>query len=140
MVGVVADWDDVRRLALALPDTDEQPSHGHAAWRVRGKPFVLERPLRARDLQELGDQAPTGAILGARVEHLAAKQALLADNPSVYFTTSHFDGYPMILVVLARIGPIELEELIVEAWLTRAPKRIAREYITAHGLGGDDGV
>jgi hypothetical protein len=140
MVGVVADWDDVRRLALALPDTDEQPSHGHAAWRVHGKLFVLERPLRARDLQELGAEAPAGAILGARVEHLAAKEALLADDPSVYFTTSHFDGYPMILVVLQRIGLTDLEELIVEAWLSRAPKRAAREYAAAHGLGGDDGV
>ena len=65
MVGIVADWDDVRTIALGLPDTDEQRSHGHAAWRVHGKLFVLERPLRARDLQELGDEAPTGAILGA---------------------------------------------------------------------------
>jgi hypothetical protein len=140
MVGVVADWDDVRRLALALPDTDEQPSHGHAAWRVHGKLFALERPLRPGDRHELGDQAPTGAILGARVEHLATKEALLADDPSVYFTTSHFDGYAMILVVLARIGLAELEELLVEAWLSRAPQRLAREYVTAHGLGGDDGV
>jgi hypothetical protein len=136
----VADWDDVRRLALALPDTDEQLSHDQMAWRVHGKLFVLERPLRARDRQELGDAAPTGAVLGARVEHLTAKEALLADDPSVYFTTSHFDGYAMILVVLERIGLIELEELIVEAWLSRAPKRMAREYAASHGLGGDDGV
>jgi hypothetical protein len=136
----VAVWDDVRRLALALPDTDEQPSHGHAAWRVHGKPFVLERPLRARDLAELGDAAPTGPILGARVEHLAAKEALLADDPSVYFTTSHFDGYATILVVLERIELTELEELIVEAWLSRAPKQAARQYAAAHGLGGDDGL
>jgi hypothetical protein len=136
----MADWDDVRRIALALPDTDEQPSHGHAAWRVHRKLFVLDRPLRVRDLEELGDDAPTGAILGARVEHLAAKQALLADDPSVYFTTSHFDGYAMILVDLDRIGLTDLEELIVEAWLSRAPKRAAREYAVAHGLGGCDGV
>jgi hypothetical protein len=140
MVEAVADWDDVRRLALALPDTDEQRSHGHAAWRVHGKLFVLERPLRARDMEELGDRAPSGAILGARVEHLGAKEALLADDPSVYFTTSHFDGYPMILVRLQRIGLDELQELIVEAWLSRAPKRLAREYAAVHGLGGTDGV
>jgi hypothetical protein len=136
----VADWDDVRRLALALPDTDERVSREHAQWRVHGKLFVLERPLRARDLEELGDAAPTGAVLGARVEGLAAKEALLADDPSVYFTTSHFDGYPMILVVLDRIEPVELEELIVEAWLSRAPKRLAAEYIQTHDLGGVDGV
>ncbi len=136
----MADWDDVRGLALALPDTDEQRSRGHMVWRVHGKLFVLERPLRTTDLRELGDAAPTGAILGARVEHLAAKEALLADDPSVYFTTSHFDGYAMILVVLDRISPTELEELVVEAWLSRAPKRTAREYVAAHGLRGDDGV
>jgi hypothetical protein len=136
----VADWDDVRRLALALPDTTEQLSRGGPQWRVRDKLFVLDRPLRARDLDELGDAAPTGAVLGARVESLAAKEALLADDPSVYFTTSHFDGYPMILVVLARIDPDELEELIVEAWLSRAPKRLAANYIETHDLGGSDGV
>jgi hypothetical protein len=96
--------------------------------------------LRARDLQELGDDAPTGAILGARVEHLGAKAALLADDPTVYFTTSHFDGYAMVLVVLERIGRSELEELIVEAWLSRAPRRAARAYAADHGLGGDGGV
>ena len=136
----MADWDDVRRVALALPDTDEQRSRGHPQWRVRGKPFALERPLRARDLEELGDAAPPGAVLGARVESLAAKEALLADDTGVYFTTSHFDGYPMILVVLERIAPVELEELIVEAWLSRAPKRLAAQYIHAHDLGGADVV
>jgi hypothetical protein len=132
----VADWDDVRRLALALPDTDEQLSRGRPRWLVHGKLFALERPLRARDLDQLGDAAPTGAVLGARVENLAAKQALLADPSGVYFTTSHFDGYPMILVVLERIDATELEELIVEAWLSRAPKRLAAQYIQTHDLGG----
>jgi hypothetical protein len=136
----VADWDDVRRLALALPDTDEQDSRGVPHWRVHGKPFVLERPLRRRDREELGDAAPTGAVLGARVESLGAKEALLADDPDVYFTTSHFDGYPMILAVLERIDAAELQELIVEAWLSRAPKRLAAEYIRTHDLGGVDGV
>ena len=136
----MADWDDVRRLALALPDTAEQLSRGRPQWRVHDKLFVLDRPLRARDLDELGDAAPTGAVLGARVESLAAKEALLADDPSVYFTTSHFDGYPMILAVLARIDPDELEELIVEAWLSRAPKRLAAKYVETHDLGGSDGV
>jgi hypothetical protein len=140
MVGDVADWDDVRRLALALPDTDEQISRDRPTWRVHGKMFVLERPLRARDLDELGDAAPAGAVLGARVESLVAKEALLADDPAVFFTTSHLDGYPMILVVLDEIALEELEELIVEAWLSRAPKRLARTYLETHDLGGSDGL
>ena len=128
----MASWDDVRRLALSLPETSERPQWGNASWRVRDKPFVWERPLRPADLRALGDAAPDGPILGVRVEHLIAKEALLADDPDVYFTTPHFDGYPAVLVRLERIGLDELEELIVEAWLCQAPKRLAREYVETH--------
>ena len=125
----MASWDDVRRIALALPETSERLSHGHAAWQVRDKGFVWERPLRRADVQALGADAPTGPILGARVEHLVAKEALLADDPAVFFTTPHFDGYAAVLVRLDRIALEELDELIVEAWLCRAPKRLAKDYI-----------
>ena len=84
-------------------------------------------PAAPADLRALGDAAPAGPILGARVEHVGAKEALLADDPGVYFTTPHFDGYPAILVRLDEIGVRELEEVIVEAWLVQAPKRLARE-------------
>jgi hypothetical protein len=124
----MAGWDDVRRIALALPETSERTSHGNASWRVRDKPFVWERPLRPADLRVLGDAAPNGPILGARVEHVGAKAALLADDPGVYFTTPHFDGYPAILVRLDDVGPEELEEVIIEAWLVQAPKRLAAEW------------
>jgi hypothetical protein len=127
----MATWDDVRRIALALPETDERPSRQHAFWRVSDKGFVWERPLRPADLRALGDAAPTGPILGARVEHLVAKEALLADDPDVFFTTPHFDGYPAVLVRLERIGLDDLRELIVEAWLARAPKRLAQAYLDA---------
>jgi hypothetical protein len=99
---------------------------------VRDKLFVWERPLRGSDLQALGAAAPDGPILGARVEHLVAKEALIADDPDVYFTTPHFDGYPAVLVALEQIAPDELEELIVEAWLARAPKRLAKQYLAEH--------
>ena len=59
---------------------------------------------------------------------LGAKEALIADEPEVYFTTPHFDGYPAVLVRLERIGVPELKELLVEAWLARAPKRLAAEH------------
>jgi hypothetical protein len=128
----MATWDVVRRLALSLPEAEERESRGRAQWRVGEKLFVWERPLRASDLRALGDDAPAGPILGARVEHLVAKEALLADNPAVYFTTPHFDGYPAVLVRLEEIDEPELEELIVEAWLCRAPKRLARQYVQEH--------
>jgi hypothetical protein len=127
----MATWEDVRRIALALPETWEALSHGHAFWRVKDKGFVWERPLRRSDLQALGDAAPEGAILGARVEHLVAKEALLADDPGVFFTTPHFDGYPAVLVRLDAISAEDLEEVIVEAWLCRAPKRLAQAYLDA---------
>ncbi len=124
----VAGWDDVRRIALGLPEAGEQASRGLATWRVRDKAFVWERPLRPADVRALGEEAPDGAILGARVEHLGAKEALLADDPDVFFTTPHFEGYPAVLVRLEAITVSDLEEVIVEAWLARAPKRMAQDY------------
>jgi hypothetical protein len=129
----VATWDDVRRFALALPDTSEFDRRGQAFWRVRDKNFVWERPLRKSDLEALGKDAPDGPILGARVEHLIAKEALIADNPGAFFTTPHFDGYPAVLIRLGEIGLDELEEVVVEAWLARAPKRLARQYLDERG-------
>jgi hypothetical protein len=125
----MATWDDVTRIALALPETSERISRDLRQWRVKDKGFVWERPLRRADYEALGDSAPTGPILGARVEHLVAKEALLADDPDVYFTTPHFDGYPAVLVRLDNISRADLEELIVEAWLVRAPKRLAKAYL-----------
>jgi hypothetical protein len=133
----VATWDDVRRLALALPETSERHSHGHPAWRVKDKPFVWDRPLRRSDLEALGEDAPPGSILGARVEHLVAKEALLADNPEVFFTTPHFDGHASVLVQLDRIGLEELNEVIVEAWLVRAPQPLAEQYIASNPRTSD---
>lgn len=124
----MATWDDVRRIALSLPDTGERFMHGSRGWHVHNKGFVWERPLRKADLRALGDRAPKGPILGARVEHLEAKEALIADAPDIYFTTPHFDGYPAILARLGRIPGAELEELITEAWLARAPKRLASSH------------
>ena len=125
----MATWDDVARIALALPETTEEQAWGNRHWKVRGKGFVWERPLRKSDLKVLGDAAPEGPILGARVEHLVAKEALVQDPSKVFFTIPHFDGYPAILVRLGAIGIPELEELLAEAWLTRAPKRLAKAFL-----------
>jgi hypothetical protein len=125
----MATWDDVRRIALGLPEAGEQSMRGLPSWRVRDKLFVWERPLRGSDLRALGESAPTGPILGARVEHLVAKEALLADDPDVFFTTPHFDGYPAVLVRLGEIDADELEELVTEAWLCKASKRLAKTFI-----------
>ncbi|MGH2850083.1 MAG: MmcQ/YjbR family DNA-binding protein [Solirubrobacteraceae bacterium] len=125
----MASWEDVRRLALALPQTSETTSRDHAFWRVGKRGFVWERPLRATDLAALGEGAPTGPILGARVEHLGAKEALLASDPDVFFTTPHFDGYAAVLVELDRIAVEDLHEVVVEAWLAVATPRLVKAYL-----------
>src|SRR3954469_9662864 len=114
-----------------MPEATEVISRGNTQWRVADKLFVWERPLRKTDLAALGEAAPDGPILGARVEHLVAKEALLADDPEVFFTTPHFDGYPAVLVRLERIGLDDLEEVVTEAWLARAPKRMPRAFLDA---------
>lgn len=91
--------------------------------------FAWERPLNRPDLEALGDQAPEETPLGVRVPDLGAKEALVADESGVYFTTPHFDGYPMVLVRVDEIDVAELDELLTEAWLSRAPKRVAQAYL-----------
>ena|SRR5690242_8587298 len=130
----MASWDDVRAIATALPETTERVGghDGTLGWRVRDKSFAWERPLRRGDLAALaarGEPAPDGPVLAVRVADLGVKDALLADDPAVYFTIPHFNGYPAILVHLDAIEVAELRELLVEAWLHRAPKRLAAEYL-----------
>lgn len=123
----VATWDDVRRLATALPGVEERAGDT-VQWRVADRLFVWERPLRRADLDALGASAPDGDVLGVRVADLGVKEALLADA-SACFTTPHFDGYPAVLVRLAEVPPDELEELVTEAWLARAPARLVAEHL-----------
>ena len=104
-------WDDVRRLALSLPETSEtlRPRalgrgrlEGQGQVRSPGCGRCAKSDLAA--LAALGVQAPQGEILGARVEHEGAKLALIESEPEIYFTTPHFDGYAAVLVRLDVIG------------------------------------
>src|SRR5690348_15312576 len=65
---LMATWEDVSRFALALPEAVETDMRGNRAWKIADKLFVWERPLRKSDLAALGESAPAGPILGARVE------------------------------------------------------------------------
>ena len=126
----MATWRDVSRLALALPQTsEERGADGKLSWKAGTKSFAWERPLRAADRAALGDEAPDGPILGIRTEDLEMKQVLLASDPRVFFTTPHFDGYPAVLVRLGNISMKNLKEVLVEAWLARAPKRAATAFL-----------
>jgi hypothetical protein len=129
----MASWEDVRAVAMSLPSTVEDQSRGQSHWKVGDRLFVWERPLRTGDIAALGDTAPDGPILGVRVADEGVKHALIADNPDVFFTIPHFDGYPAVLVRLERADPAELAEVVTEAWLLRAPKRVARQYLAQTG-------
>jgi len=125
----MATWDDVASVVGELQLTEERSPH---EWRVGKKLIAWERPLRKSDydaLTAVGVEPPQGDILGVRVADERVKFALIADEPELYFTTPHFDGYPAVLVKLAAIDERGLRELIVEAWLTQAPKRLVQEFL-----------
>jgi hypothetical protein len=122
----MATWSDVSRIVAGLPETSEPKPRD---WRVRKKLMVWERPLRKADFEALGADAPDGEILGVRVADEGVKFALIAEEPDVFFTTPHFDGYPMVLVRLAEIDVPELTELVTDAWLAQAPKTLVKAFL-----------
>jgi hypothetical protein len=125
----VATWDDVARIVGELALTSEPSPH---EWRVGKKLLAWERPLRPSDRDALADsglEVPRGDLLGVRVSDEGVKFALIADEPTIYFTTPHFDGYPAVLVKLAEISVTDLEDLITEAWLTQAPRKLVQEFL-----------
>lgn len=127
----MASWDDVSRLALALPETSVRDG-STSQWRVNDKLFVWERLLRAKDLEALGLDEQPGPVLGVRTADLGEKAALIAQDPDVYFATPHFDNYSAVLVRLDRIDVAGLDELVEQAWLSRAPKRVVAQYLAEH--------
>lgn len=115
----MATEDDVRRIALALPETTEKPWFGSPGFRVKDKGF-----LRIRSEAE-------GALV-VFVADLGEKEALLASDQRTFFTTSHDDGYPAVLVRLEEVDVDELAELIADAWLVKAPTRVLKADLDAH--------
>jgi hypothetical protein len=128
---------DLDELALSLPQaTKEVSDDGRPAYRVHGKLFCCQRGRRP-DAVDPDTGERLADVLMFRVADLGVKELMLADDRGVFFTTPHFDGYPAVLVripALAEIDRDELEELVVEAWLTRAQKRLAKTWLTEHGV------
>ena len=118
---MVATEDDVRRIALSLPEVVEKPWFHSPGFRVKDKGF-----LRIRSEAE-------GALV-VFVADLEEKEALLASDPDKFFTTPHYDGHPTVLVNLPAVDEAELTELIVDAWRTRAPARVRKQH--EHELPG----
>jgi hypothetical protein len=125
-------WNHVRTAALSMPDAEETISRGNPSWRVHGKAFVWESPLRDKDLAELGLDAQPGPVLGARVDDEPTKFALVNDDPTVFFTTSHFNGYPAVLVWLDNVSLRVLGEIVADAWISVAPQRLVSAWLQEH--------
>ena len=135
----MATIDDVRDLVLALPGVEERAG-GHTgapAWRCNGGQIAWMRGPRKTDLAqlaELGRTWPEGQVLAVRTESVTLAEALIAADPEVFFTIPHFAGYPAVLLRLDVIARDHLGELLADAWLLRAPKAVARQWLDERGL------
>jgi hypothetical protein len=128
-MGTVADQDDVRRIALSLPETVEAEDHfgfgvRNKAARSGTKQFAWawnERVTPGRP------RVPRPDVLAVRVAGQTAKEMLLAADAAKFFTEPHYNGFPAILIRLAAIGQDELRELITDAWRCQAPRGLVRD-------------
>jgi hypothetical protein len=123
---------DLDELALSLPETAKGLSaDGRPSYLVRGKLFCCHRSQR-RDAVDAKTGERLDDVLMLRVLELEIKEVLLEDPRDVFFTTPHFRGYPAILLripSLSDLGRAELSDLVVDAWLSRAPKRVANAWL-----------
>ena len=111
----MATWDDVRKLALALPETEESTTYRKPAFKVAGKNFAWESPHVHGVLALNCDEGELPLMIEAL--------------PEMFFTTPHYDGYPIVLVRLEEADSKELAERIEESWLIAAPKNLADTYV-----------
>ena len=131
--------DDLDELALSLPQTTKDVTDGRPSYSVHGKFFCFHRGPR-RDAIDPATGERLEDVLVFRVADVGVKELLLSDDRRLFFTTSHWDGYSAVLLRipdLARVDRDELHELVVEAWLTRAQKRLAKAWLAEHGSPGD---
>jgi hypothetical protein len=128
----MATMADLDELALSLPETTKKlTSDGRPEYYVHDKLFCCHRGLR-KDAVDPKTGERLGDVVMFRVPDLDMKELLLADARDIFFTTPHFDGYAAVLVripQLDRLDRDELEDLVAEAWLTRAQKRVAKAWL-----------
>jgi hypothetical protein len=132
---------DLDELALALPQTTKGFSNdGRPRYSVHGKLFCCHRTQRPDAVDpDTGERLDD--VLMFRVADLGVKELLLSDARGLYFTTPHFDAYPAVLMRIGDLGRIdrdELLEIVAEAWLTRAQKRVAKAWLAEHSVPADD--
>jgi hypothetical protein len=131
----MATMADVDELALALPETTKEVyDDGRPTYLVRGKMFCFHRARRP-DAVDSDTGERLDDVFVFRVADLEVKQLLLADPGYRFFTTPHWNGYAAVLLRIPDLEHIErdeLRDLVVDAWLTRAPKRVAKAWLAEH--------
>src|SRR3954451_16956463 len=127
----MATMADLDELALALPETTKEIKDGRPTYLVHGKFFVFHRTQRPDAVDhDTGERMDD--VLVFRVADLMEKELVLADDRGIFFTTPHWNGYSAVLMripQLAKVDREELRDLVVEAWLTKAQKPVAKKWL-----------
>ena len=118
-------WEEVCALARSLPEVEESTSYGRPAYKVHGKLIACRRQDDPRVIVLRVDPAELELMLRAR--------------PEAFFITPHYAGYPYVLVRLDEVEADELGELLTDAWLIQAPKRLANAFLAASGVAAERG-
>ncbi len=139
----MATMDDLDEFALELPQmTKDVSPDGRPSYLVHGKAFIFHRSQRP-DAIDTATGERLDDVVVFRTADLDEKEILLADDRGIYFTTLHFRGYPRVLMrisQLARLDRGELRDLVAEAWLARAQKRLAKPWLAEQGIADQHGT
>jgi hypothetical protein len=134
-VAAMATMKDLDRLALAMPEATKEVEDGRPVYKVHGRMFCFHRSRRKDAVDpETGERLDD--VLAFRVADLGVKELLLSDSRGIYFTTPHWNGYPAVLMRISdlkRLERDELRDLVEDAWLTRAQKRLAKAWLAERG-------
>ena len=123
----MAKQTDVRKIALSLPETAEDPNNFDFSVNHKGKPKGFAWVWRER-VDPKKARVPNPTVLAVRVSDLNEKDLWIASEPDKYFTEPHYNGFPAILVRLDKVGLRELRSLLTSAWRCQAPSELVKQF------------